>query len=385
MVAEVDLFRQSHLLHVVAGEAFGRFEAEGVKIVFIVLFETVFGCFGSQHASQHVNLGGFVAQTFGTVPHGIETGHDGGEGAGGADVGSGFLALDVLLAHLEGHTHGTAAFSVNGETDDTTGHLALELLGAGVEAGGRRAEAHRDAKTLGGTSHAVGTPFTGRCEEREGVQVGGNAHENLKFVALGGESGEIMDAAPVVGVLDHRAEEGLIEFHLVGLANDKFDALSGRVGLHHADAVREHAFGNEIFVHVVLLLLAGAAAVEHQHHLAGGGGIVEHGGVGQRHGGERRNHRLVVEEGFNTALRNLGLIGGVGGVPAGVLEHVAQNHGRGIGVVMAHSDEGTVHFVLGHLGVDEVEVFALLHPFGQVERLRQADGCRHGLLNQFVH
>ena len=137
VVAEVDLFRQGHLLHIFAGEAFGCFEAEGVEIVFVVLFETVFGRFGSQHASQHVDFGGFVAQAFGTVPHGVEAGHNGGEGAGSADVGSGFLALYVLLAHLEGHTHGAAAFGVNGDTDDTAGHLALELFGAGVEAGGR--------------------------------------------------------------------------------------------------------------------------------------------------------------------------------------------------------------------------------------------------------
>ena len=194
-----------------------------------------------------------------------------------------------------------------------------------------------------------------------------------------------MDTAPVVRVLDHRAEEGLVEFHFVGFADDELDALGGSVGLHHANAVREHAFGNEVLMDVVFLLFAGAAAEEHQHHLAGGGGIVQHGGVGHRHGGEGADHGLVVEQGFDTALGNLGLIGGVGGVPAGVLEDVAENHRGSIGIVMAHTDERTVHFVLGHLFVDEVEVLALLHSFGEVERAGQADGRGHRLLNQFVH
>ena len=122
------------------------------------------------------------------------------------------------------------------------------------------------------------------------------------FVALRGESGEVVDAAPVVGVLDHRAEEGLVEFYLVGFADDELDALGGSVGLHHTDAVWEHAFGNEVLADVIFLLFAGAAAEEHQHHLAGGGGVIQHGGVGERHGREGADHGLVVEQGFDTAL-----------------------------------------------------------------------------------
>ena len=385
MVAEVDFLRQGHLLHILAGDAFGCLEAEGVEVVFVILFEAVFGCFFGENASQHVDLDSFVLQSLGTMPHAVEAGHDGGEGAGGTDVGGCALAFDVLLAGLQGHTDGAVALCIDCDADDTAGHLAQEALAASVEAGGGASVAHRDTETLGGADHAISTPLARRREQRQSVQIGGHAHEDVLGVRFLNPRAIIVDAAPVVRILDHRTKEGLVKFHLVGFADHELDAVRGSVGLHHTDRVREHAFCHEIFHHVVLLLLAAAAAEEHQHHLARGGGVIQHGSVGQRHGGQAADHRLVVQQGLDTALGNLRLVRGVGGVPARILENIAQNHRRGVGVVMTHTDVGTVNLVLRHQGVNVVEVFALGHAFRQVQRLGQADSGGNRLLDQFIH
>ena len=385
VVAEVDFFRQSHFLHVLAGKTFGRFEAKGVEVVFVILFETVFCSFGSQNASQNIDLHGFVLQTICTVPHAVEACHDGGQSAGGADVGGCALAFDVLLAGLQGHTHGAVALCIDGDTDDTAGHLAQELLAASVEASGRATIAHRDTETLGGTDHTVSAPLARRREQCQSQQVSSHAHEDVLGVRFLNPSVEVVDAAPIVRVLDHRTEEGLVEFHLVGFANHKLDAVRRSVGLHHTDGVRENAFSHKVFHHVVFLLLAAAAAEEHQHHLTSSGGVVQHGSVGQRHGSQAADHRLVVQQSLDTALGNLSLVRSVGGVPARILENIAQNHRRGVGVVSTHTDVGAVNLVLRHQAVDVVEVFALGHAVGKIQRLGQADGGRNRLLNQFVH
>ena len=80
-------------------------------------------------------------------------------------------------------------------------------------------------------------------------------------------------------------------------------------------------------------------AVGHGHGLGGGGGLVEQRGVGQLHAGEVGHHLLEVEHGLEAALADLGLVGRVGGVPARVLQDVAQDHRRGVGAVVAHADQ----------------------------------------------
>jgi hypothetical protein len=56
---------------------------------------------------------------------------------------------------------------------------------------------------------------------------------------------------------------------------------------------------------------------------------------------------LVVEEGFEAALRDFGLVGGVGAVPTRILEDGPAEDRRCDGSVISEADEGTEGFVLG--------------------------------------
>ena len=48
---------------------------------------------------------------------------------------------------------------------------------------------------------------------------------------------------------------------------------------------------------------------------------------------------LVVEQALEPALRNLGLIGRIGRIPAWILEHIAQNDIGRVRVVVAEADK----------------------------------------------
>ena len=82
-----------------------------------------------------------------------------------------------------------------------------------------------------------------------------------------------------------------------------------------------------------------ADATAQRHRLCGRGALVEHGGVGQIHAGQLGHHRLVVEQRLESALADLGLVGGVRRVPGRVLHDVAQDHPRRDRVRVAHPDQ----------------------------------------------
>ena len=76
----------------------------------------------------------------------------------------------------------------------------------------------------------------------------------------------------------------------------------------------------------VALLLADVPA--HSHRLGGGGGFVEQRGVRQRKAGQLADHGLKIQQRFEPALGDFGLVGRVLRIPAGIFQDVSLNHGR---------------------------------------------------------
>ena len=66
------------------------------------------------------------AQALGAVVDGVHRRDDGEEHLGGADVGRGLVAADVLLAGLQGEAVGRATLGVDGHTDQAAGQVPLE-------------------------------------------------------------------------------------------------------------------------------------------------------------------------------------------------------------------------------------------------------------------
>lgn len=120
------------------------------------------------------------------------------------------------------------------------------------------------------------------------------------------------------------------------------------------------------------------------HGFGGSGGFIEQRGIGQRQAGEVDDHLLEVQQRLQPALGNFGLVGRVGGVPARVFQHVAQDDRGGDGAVVAHADEAGPDLVLfgvtGELGQGGL----LVQCRWEVEGAIEADVWRNGLLDQLV-
>ena len=109
------------------------------------------------------------------------------------------------------------------------------------------------------------------------------------------------------------------------------------------------------------------------HRLGGGRRFIEERGVGDRQAGEIGHQGLEVEQGLEPALRDLRLIGSVGGIPARVLEDVALDHLRREGPVVPHAEVGAKDPVLGRETAEGLQHFAFTPAGWQVQWLGQPD------------
>ena len=91
---------------------------------------------------------------------------------------------------------------------------------------------------------------------------------------------------------------------------------------------------------------------------------------------------LKVQQRLQTALGNFRLIRGVGGVPARVFQHVAQNHGRRQGAVIPHADAGGEDLVATGNLLQVVQHLGLAARAVQRQQVIAQNALRHGLCDQ---
>ena len=284
--------------------------------------------------------------------HGIETRHHRQQHLGGADVAGGLVTADVLLAGLQGQAQGWIALGIAGLAHQTTGDLTLVGLAGGEEGGMGPAEAHRHAVALQAAHGDVGAEVTHRRQQHlgEGIHSGG-ADQALS--AGGGEQGSRIPQLPLhAGQLQQQPEGILRECRPVAaiaegpggsqggsqpLGIDRVDRDPQRFG---PGGEHRQGLGQHGLVHQVA---AGAGAAAHRqgegHRFGGGGALIEQGCVGDRQTGEFAHQGLEIEQGLEAPLGDLGLIGGVGGVPTRVLQHMALDQGRCGGAVVSEANQ----------------------------------------------
>ena len=148
--------------------------------------------------------------------------------------------------------------------------------------------------------------------------------------------------------------------------------------LHHRDGLRVAVVGHEEAV-----ALAAGGGVGQVHGLGHRGRLVEQRGVGERQAGQVRDHGLEVEQRLQPALRDLRLVRRVGGVPAGVLQDVAQDDAGRHAAVVAHPQVGAEHLVAGSQGLQVVKRLLLAAGRGQAQ-LGAPDVPGHGGLGEGV-
>ena len=197
----------------------------------------------------------------------------------------------------------------------------------------RAAEAHRHAEPLARPNDGICAPLAGRDEQGQRQQVGRDQNERAARVQCVADRTIIAYVAPDARILQQRGEAiGACR----GRRRPDHDRQTKWCGTraHDVEGLRQDIVGD---VDGGACALADAA--RERHCLGGRSRLVEHRRVGDLHAREVGHHGLEVRERLEPALRDLRLVRRVGGVPGGVLEHVAQDHGRRDGAVVPHADE----------------------------------------------
>ena len=350
------------------------FEGDGVVVVRVAQRVAALHGGGGEQARLEIDPPGDPLQALRPVPYRIHAGDDGEQHLRGADVRGRLFAADMLLAGLQGEAHGRRAGGVEADADEAAGHRALQRVPRGEKGGMRAAETHRHAEALRGADDDVGAHRARGRQQHQAERIGG--HDGERAQRMGGVDlgAEVADGAGATGILQHHGE-GFGGGDGGGIASrrvDQRDAERPGPRGEHGAGVRVEIIGQRDDVGPGL-----GHAVRHRHRLGGSGGFVEQRGVGDVEAGEFADHGLEIDQRLEPALGDFGLIGGVGGVPARVLQHVAQHHRRGVGAVIAEADEGFFE----HVALGEAAQFGdgggLVDGVGQVHGALGADAAGH--------
>ena len=338
-------------------------------------------CF--QDGSETYHTVGNAFQAFWTMVYRVHAGNHCWQHLRGTDVRRGFFAADVLLAGLQRQAVGRVAVAVYADTHQAARHAAFEFVAASQIARVGATGAHRHTKALGGTNHNVGTHFAWGFQHGQRQQVGGQnqgsvfgvdgvsrgapIHQPAAAGRVLGDGGEIViscdsslpcfSAADNIQCQTQRSSTGLQDFNRLWV-----------------DIPRNNqyiAFGLD-------------RALSQCHSFRSRSGLVQHRRVGNRHGGQVRDHGLEVHQGFHTALADFGLVRGVGGVPSGVFQNIAQNHARNMGVVIALADKAFQDFVFSSNSLELFQSSGFGNSRGQVHSLSARNIGGHDRADQGI-
>ena len=174
-------------------------------------------------------------------------------------------------------------------------------------------------------------------------------------------------------------EDGLGFQVLRRIADDDVITEGARPGLDHADGLRMRVVIDEEGVGSGL-----HHALCHAHGFRRGGALVEQRGIGDFEAGHVDDHLLEVQQRLEAALAHLRLVGRIGGVPAGILQHVAQDDLGRDGAVIAHADHRDEDVVALRHGTEIGQRRAFWHGLLEFEGPLGADVLRHHLGDEVI-
>ncbi len=313
------------------------------------------------------------------VVDGVHRGHDGQQDLGGADVGRRLVPPDVLLPGLQGQPVGRPSLGVDRDAHQAPGQVPLEALGHRHVPGVRSSVEQGDSEPLGGPDHHVGAHLSGRLQEGQRQQVGRDHGERIALVGGLDHGPGVDDPSGRAGVLHQHPRQLALRQAVPQVGDADLDPHRLGTGAHHLDGLRqgvgvddERAGGLPV------------AAADQGHRLRRSGPLVQQGRVRRGQAGQVADHRLEVEQRLETSLGDLGLVRRVGGVPAGVLEHVAPDDRRRERRVVAQTD----HRLRGPVGRGQLAQLAghgvLGGRLGELGVALGADAARDGGRHQLV-
>mmetsp|Transcript_14373 Transcript_14373/g.27727 ORF Transcript_14373/g.27727 Transcript_14373/m.27727 type:complete len:723 (-) Transcript_14373:79-2247(-) len=327
---------------------------------------------GSHDSGETVNSGGNFLQSFWSMIDGIHRCNVGKEGLGSADVGSRLLPSDVLLTRLHSHTERRVSVLINTRSNDTARHDSLVLVSGSKKGSVWTTISHWNSESLRRSDGNVCPELSWRGEHGQGKQVGGHDDLGVHSVSLLDDSRVLVQGPVSRWILEKNTTHVLATEVEIILGSD--------------NALESKAFGSRgtdgnglrvaLVRHKELRLLSIGHGAGHGHGFGSGGGLVQQGSVGKRETSQIGDHGLVVEQRLEPSLSDFGLVWGVLGVPARVLQQVSQDHSWGEGSVVSHPNEVLVHSVLAsellHV-FQELVLSQRLVKLSQIQRLGLAD------------
>ena len=241
----------------------------------------------------------------------------------------------------------------------------------------RPAAAHRHPESLRRAHGDVGTPLARRDKQRERERIGRHAEQPLPGMDEVGYGVPVWHVAVGGGVLNEPAKAVARRQQGGYVAHHEVDAQRLGPRGQHLDRLRVAPPIDE-----KPQALALGDTVGERHRLGGSSGLVEHRGIGDRQPGEIADHRLEVDDRLHPTLGDFGLVGCVGRVPGGILEHVPQDHGGGAGGVIALANEALEHLVAAGNSPEFGQGGSLGYRPRQPHRLATGNARRHDLVDQ---
>ena len=120
------------------------------------------------------------------------------------------------------------------------------------------------------------------------------------------------------------------------------------------------------------------------HRLCRSRRLIQKRSIGNLHTGQIHDHGLKIEQRLKAALRNFRLIGRVGGIPAWILQYLAQNDARRDAIIIPHADHRAMNRVLVRHGPQRAEHIFFPPSRRQVERLVGPQSRRDSLFDKPV-
>ena len=197
----------------------------------------------------------------------------------------------------------------------------------------RSAIAHRHPEPLRVADDHVGPELARWRQQRQGEQIAAHRHQRAGRVDAIDQLADRHDRTVLRRVLEQHPEDSVVYRHGGRVPHLDLDAERGGASGHDVDRLRETAASDQQTVGAGRR--ARPEAMQHRRRLGRRGRLVEQRGIGNRHPGQIGDRCLEVEQRLEPALRHLRLIGGVGRVPPGILEDVAQDDARRNAAVVA--------------------------------------------------